>query len=100
MRLRTSAVLAALLAIGVMAAMASTASAKVRYCHGVRATIVRGSGNNHIRGTRHRDVIFAGRGRDIVLGRGGNDLICAGRGNDVVDGGKGLISRRALFEHL
>jgi len=62
---------------------------KVRRCFGRRATIVAGNRGTRIRGTRHRDVIYAGGGHDRINGRGGGDLICGGAGNDVIDGGRG-----------
>ncbi len=59
------------------------------YCRGRRATIVGNAHDNRIVGTRHRDVIAAGRGADIIIGRGGHDIICGGRGADVINGGPG-----------
>jgi hypothetical protein len=47
------------------------------------------SGSNRIVGTRHRDVIAAGRGADVIIGRGGRDIICGSRGADIINGGRG-----------
>ena len=58
-------------------------------CAGRVATIVGTPGDDHIKGTSHGDVIFAGGGNDTVDGGGGNDIICGGRGNDHLRGGSG-----------
>jgi hypothetical protein len=70
-------------------ALSSVSNAGEARCFGERATIVTGSGDNTIHGTRGDDVIFAGGGNDRIFARGGNDLICAGGGNDRVRGGPG-----------
>ena len=71
-------------------------------CHGRQAKIVGTDGNDVIRGTPDRDVIWGGRGEDTIFGSLGNDLLCGGpdadvvhggRGNDEVDGGAGDADR-------
>lgn len=65
-------------------------------CHGHDATIVGTTGDDTVRGTKHRDVIVGLGGADRIRGRGGNDVLCGGpardrlyggRGNDRLDGG-------------
>jgi hypothetical protein len=83
---------AALVSIGALTAVATTTTASAARrstCHGRRVTITGNNRANHIRGTRHRDVINAMGGNDIIFGNGGNDLICSGPGNDIVAGGGG-----------
>ncbi len=58
-------------------------------CFGVKPTIVRGAGDNRIRGTSERDVIVAGGGHDVVRAGRGPDLICGGKGNDKILAGRG-----------
>jgi hypothetical protein len=58
-------------------------------CDGKRATLVGTAKRNHLRGTRHADVIVALGGNDVINAGGGNDLVCAGSGNDRVAGGSG-----------
>ena len=70
-------------------ALIPAADARVQ-CLGRKATIVRGAGNDTIRGTKAPDVIYAGGGNDRVSGLGGNDRICGGPGNDTIDGGAGV----------
>jgi Ca2+-binding RTX toxin-like protein len=61
----------------------------VERCHGRRAEIVGTDGNDLLRGTPERDVIFAGGGEDEIFGSLGNDLLCGGPGDDLVHGGRG-----------
>lgn len=86
MRIRTilSVGSAALVAL----ALAAPAQAATT-CAGQRATIVRGVGNDTIRGTRGRDVIVAGAGDDKIFAGGGNDLVCAGPDRDYLAGQRG-----------
>ncbi|HVO54722.1 MAG TPA: calcium-binding protein [Solirubrobacterales bacterium] len=58
-------------------------------CGGKPATIVRGDGDDVIRGSGGSDVIYGGGGDDRIFGRGGNDTICGGPGKDRIDGGRG-----------
>jgi len=71
-------------------------------CHGARAKIVGSEGDDVLRGTPERDVIWGGGGDDTILGSLGNDVLCGGpgadlihggRGNDLVDGGAGDSDR-------
>lgn len=61
----------------------------VERCHGRQAEIVGTDGNDVLRGTPERDVIFAGGGDDQIFGSLGNDLLCGGPGDDLVHGGRG-----------
>ena len=71
----------------------NAASAKAKpTCHGKKATIVAGAGNNRIvvRHSGHgKQVVVAGAGNDVILTGNGSDVICAGGGNDRVMGGRG-----------
>lgn len=67
----------------------SGAGPEVPRCAGHPATILGSSDEAVIRGTPHRDVIWAGPGDHEILGLGGNDIICAGSGDDVIYGGAG-----------
>jgi Ca2+-binding RTX toxin-like protein len=58
-------------------------------CHGRLAKIVGTDGDDVIRGTPDRDVIWAGAGDDEVFGSLANDLLCGGPGADLVHGGRG-----------
>jgi len=58
-------------------------------CRGRLAKIVGTSGDDVLRGTPSRDVIWGGGGDDTIHGSLGNDLLCGGPGADVVHGGRG-----------
>jgi len=58
-------------------------------CHGRLAKIVGTEGDDVLRGTSGRDVIWGGGGGDTILGSLGNDLLCGGGGADLVHGGRG-----------
>ncbi len=58
-------------------------------CFGKPATIVRGGGDDNIKGTNANDVIVAGNGENDIDGKGGNDRICGGNDGDDIFGGKG-----------
>ncbi len=58
-------------------------------CHGRLATIVGTGGDDVLRGTPERDVIWGGPGDDEIHGSLGNDLICGGPGADLLHGGRG-----------
>jgi hypothetical protein len=79
-------VVAVLVAVGATGAPAQKARPT---CDGRPATIVGGSGNDTLNGTRGADVIAGLGGSDVVDGRGGRDRICGGAGNDVLVGGDG-----------
>ncbi|MEA2446598.1 MAG: hypothetical protein QOK47_235 [Actinomycetota bacterium] len=68
------------------AAIMPAAGAATPKCHGVKATIVRGSSADTIEGTKGADVIVAGGGDDLVFAKGGNDIICGGAGADTLNG--------------
>ncbi|MFL5834451.1 MAG: calcium-binding protein [Solirubrobacterales bacterium] len=81
-----------LLASAAFAAIASAADNEgddVPRCHGRQAEIVGTDGDDDLRGTPERDVIWAGNGDDVVFGSLGNDLICGGPGTDEMHGGRG-----------
>jgi Ca2+-binding RTX toxin-like protein len=81
-----------LLASAAFAAIAGAADNEgddVPRCHGREAEIVGTDGNDDLRGTPERDVIWAGKGDDVVFGSLGNDLICGGPGTDEMHGGRG-----------
>lgn len=52
-------------------------------------SILDGSGNDVVRGSRGRDSFFDGSGRDRHYGRGGNDTLYSGAGPDTLSGGAG-----------
>ena len=86
------AIVVLLLASAAFAAIARAADNEgddVPRCHGRQAEIVGTDGNDDLRGTPERDVIFAGKGDDVVFGSLGNDLICGGPGTDEMHGGRG-----------
>ncbi len=58
-------------------------------CHGRQAEIVGTDGDDELRGTPERDVIWGGGGADSIHGSLGNDLLCGGPGADLVHGGRG-----------
>jgi Ca2+-binding RTX toxin-like protein len=85
-------VLLALAAFAGVAAADTTGSnttIETPICHGRQAKIVGTDGDDYIRGTPDRDVIWGGRGDDTILGSLGNDLICGGPGADLIHGGRG-----------
>jgi Ca2+-binding RTX toxin-like protein len=85
-----SAVLAAVLAVGVAAAAEKDEPAEeVQRCHGARVTILGTDAGEKLRGTPSRDVIFGGAGDDEIIGSLGNDVICGGTGSDLMHGGRG-----------
>jgi Ca2+-binding RTX toxin-like protein len=68
----------------------STGQTGAHRCLGEAATIVRGAGDNRIRGTSGNDVIVAGAGDDRIVALGFNDRVCAGPGGDRVVAGGGV----------
>jgi Ca2+-binding RTX toxin-like protein len=84
------AVLTALLFVGsALGAESQNDVIEAPVCHGRQAKIVGTDGDDFIRGTPDRDVIWAGKGDDTILGSLGNDLICGGPGADLIHGGRG-----------
>ncbi len=89
---RRAALLASVVALGLLAAHAAAAGSgaeEVHRCHGRQADIVGTQYDDVIYGTSGRDVIWAGPGDDKIFGELGNDLICGGAGDDVIHGGRG-----------
>jgi Ca2+-binding RTX toxin-like protein len=58
-------------------------------CHGRQPDVVGTEGDDELRGTPERDVIWGGGGEDSIHGSLGNDLLCGGPGADLVHGGRG-----------
>src|SRR3954451_4188159 len=100
MRPRFVSLSATLLGTAALTLLPGLAQAKPT-CHGKRATVVLGGGNNKyvaphqghgnqvvIAGAGD-DYIVTGKGSDVVCGGDGNDRILAGRGSDHVYGGTG-----------
>ncbi|WP_412744213.1 calcium-binding protein [Krasilnikovia sp. MM14-A1004] len=48
-----------------------------------------GAGNDLLKGTGRRDVLYGGRGNDTLLGGGGNDFLFGQAGKDHLEGGAG-----------
>lgn len=81
-RALASAVVAAIVGVGLIAALPAQGRA--------RCTLRGTSGANlALLGTNSRDVICAKAGNDNVVARGGRDLVRAGRGDDRVEGNEG-----------
>jgi Ca2+-binding RTX toxin-like protein len=72
----------ALIALAGIALLPAAAQAKPT-CHGKKATVVLGGGNNKYVAKNH------GHGSQVVVAGGGNDTIVTGKGPDVVCGGDG-----------
>jgi len=77
--------LAAVLALGAAAPSDEDDSR----CHGRKAKIVGTDGDDQLRGTPQRDVIWGGLGDDEIVASLGNDLVCGGPGSDLLHGGRG-----------
>jgi uncharacterized delta-60 repeat protein len=58
-------------------------------CAGKVPTIAGTAGNDVLRGTKKRDLIWAGPGNDVLRGLGRADVLCGGTGNDRLLGGRG-----------
>ncbi len=58
-------------------------------CDGYAPTILRGAGNDTIKGTAGADVIIDTGGNNRIDGKDGNDRICSAGGNDQIDAGAG-----------
>jgi Ca2+-binding RTX toxin-like protein len=81
--------LLAFAAVTVGAGAAADESEGVERCHGRQAEIVGSDGDDVLRGTPERDVIWGGEGDDVIFSSLGNDLICGGPGTDQMHGGRG-----------
>jgi Ca2+-binding RTX toxin-like protein len=88
MRAALAAVLIAML-LASSALGAVSQKEDVPRCHGRQAEIVGTDGNDMLRGTPERDVIWGGAGDDEIYGSLGNDLLCGGPGADLIHGGRG-----------
>ena len=90
LHVRLVVLLAVLAPAAVVVTGLGSASAQLQVrCFGQTPTIVRGDGDDTVRGTRGNDVIYTAGGNDTVLGLGGRDRICSGLGRDTVNGGSG-----------
>jgi Ca2+-binding RTX toxin-like protein len=80
----------ALVVVGAILALgAAPAEEEDPRCHGRRAKIVGTDGDDRLRGTPKRDVIWGGLGDDEIVASLGNDLVCGGPGSDLLHGGRG-----------
>ncbi|HEV7769883.1 MAG TPA: calcium-binding protein [Solirubrobacterales bacterium] len=86
-----AALAAALIALLLASSALGAVSQKedVPRCHGRQAEIVGTDGDDMLRGTPERDVIWGGDGDDEIYGSLGNDLLCGGPGADLIHGGRG-----------
>ncbi len=89
MRLKSSLVVVATLALLVAPATPVSAQTPTPTCAGQRATIVGTEGDDVLRGTANADVIVGLGGNDTIFGAKGNDIICANAGDDYIQGGPG-----------
>lgn len=91
--MRAAAVAAALTALpfvgSAVGAASQNAEIEAPRCHGRLAKIVGSDGDDVLRGTPERDVIWGGKGDDTIYGSLGNDLLCGGAGADLIHGGRG-----------
>jgi Ca2+-binding RTX toxin-like protein len=91
MRRRLASLAAVLLGTSALALLPASALAKPT-CHGKKATVVLGGGNNKYVAPHQghgNQVVIAGAGNDYIVTGKGSDVICAGDGNDRVLGGRG-----------
>src|SRR3982751_4324589 len=93
MRLRLASLLPTLLGTAalVLALAPSLAQARAA-CHGKKATVVLGGGNNKYVAPHQghgNQVVVAGAGDDYIVTGKGSDVICAGAGNDHILAGRG-----------
>jgi Ca2+-binding RTX toxin-like protein len=51
--------------------------------------VIKGNGNDSIRGSQYDNFISSGAGNDTIKGAGGNDTLDGGTGNDRMEGGTG-----------
>ena len=81
----------ALFALAAIALLPAAVQAKPT-CHGKKATIVGGAGNNKIIARNHghgTQVVVAGAGNDTIVTGKGPDVVCGGDGDDKILAGKG-----------
>jgi hypothetical protein len=86
---RGAAVLAAVLAVGLLPVGAGAGDRATPSCRGVSATIVGTAGADTLVGTSGDDVIVGRGGDDVIRGKGGDDVICGASGDDLLYGGSG-----------
>lgn len=77
-------------ALAVVGLVSASPSDDTPRCGGRTVRVVGTAGDDVLRGTPRRDVIWAGPGDDMILGLGGHDVICGGGGDDVIFGGDGV----------
>jgi Ca2+-binding RTX toxin-like protein len=89
---RLGTLLTALLGAALLPLVAASPAAAKPSCHGKKATIVLGGGNNKYVARNHghgNQVVIAGAGDDYIVTGKGSDVLCAGDGNDRILAGKG-----------
>ncbi len=93
MRIRIASLTPSLLgAATLLLALAPTTAQARPSCHGKKATVVLGGGNNKYVARNHghgNQVVIAGAGNDYIVTGKGSDVICGGDGNDRILAGKG-----------
>jgi Ca2+-binding RTX toxin-like protein len=91
MRPRLASVVPTLLGAAALALVPASAQARPT-CHGKKATVVLGGGNNKYVAPHQghgNQVVIAGGGDDYIVTGKGSDVICAGDGNDRILAGRG-----------
>src|SRR3954449_11581625 len=83
MRIRISPLLLAVLGALLAGAVFSAPAGAKPTCHGKKATVMLGGGNNKYVAPHQ------GHGNQVVIAGGGNDYIVTGKGSDVICGGDG-----------
>jgi Ca2+-binding RTX toxin-like protein len=84
-----TATIAALALAGAWMALPAAAQAKPK-CHGHKATVVGGNGDNVLKADKHGvQVIVAGGGNDVIIAKRNKDIVCGGPGDDRISGGTG-----------
>ncbi len=93
MRFRIASIAPTLLGLAALGLALTPVMAQARpTCHGKKATVVLGGGNNKYVAPHQghgNQVVVAGAGNDYIVTGKGSDVICAGDGNDRVLAGKG-----------
>ncbi len=90
MRRLTSAAIAGLLVVTLMASSAHPGSRHHRRCFGRRANIVGGPADDVRFGGPGADVMRGKAGHDVLIGLEGNDRLCGGSGDDDLRGDTGF----------
>jgi len=93
MRMRLASLLPTLLGTTALILALAPAMAHARAaCHGKKATVVLGGGNNKYVAPHQghgKQVVVAGGGNDYIVTGKGSDVICGGDGNDRILAGRG-----------